>query len=78
MLKFKEEQIVIKQVTYTYLGTNGTLVTPIHLEGIYSVKKITLIADEGKVLTKDYVNFVRKITVNSEEEAKLWNEIGQE
>ena len=72
---------MIKQVTYTYLGTNGTLVTPIHLEGIYSVKKITLIADEGKALTKDYVNFVRKVTISSDEEAKLWEEItpiGQE
>ena len=27
-----------KQVLYTYLGTNGVLTTPIHLEGIYSVK----------------------------------------
>ena len=64
-----------KQVTYTDLGTNGTLTTPIHLEGIYSVKKITLIADEGKKLTKDYKTFVEKITVSSEEEAKMWEEV---
>ena len=69
---------MIKQITYTYLGTNGTLVTPIHLEGIYSVKKIILIAEKGKMLTKDFINFVPKIVVNSEEEANLWEEIGQE
>ena len=66
---------MIKRVTYTYLGTNGVLTTPIHLEGIYSVKKITLSADDGKVLTKDNKNFVKKITVSSEEEASLWREV---
>ena len=50
---------MIKQVTYTYLGTNGTLTTPIHLEGIYSVKKIVLTADEGKKLTKDNIKSYR-------------------
>ena len=29
-----------KTIIYTYLGTNGTITTPIHLEGIYSVKNI--------------------------------------
>ena len=65
-----------KQVLYTYLGTNGTLTTPIHLEGIYSVKKIILMADEGKVLTKDGVNFLEKVVTN-ELDAELWQEIGQ-
>lgn len=64
-----------KYVTYTYLGTNGTLITPIHLEGIYSVKKIILSAEPGKVLTKDNKNFVKKVTVSSEEEASLWREV---
>ena len=68
-----------KQIIYTYLGTNGVLTTPIHLEGIYSVKKIVLIADAGKQLTKDGKNFVRKIAVSNEEEVLLWNEVvGQE
>ena len=44
---------MIKQITYTYLGTNGVLTTPIHIEGVYSIKKIVLIADAGKQLTKD-------------------------
>lgn len=64
-----------KYVTYTYLGTNGTLMTPIHLEGIYSVKKIILSAEPGKVLTKDNKTFVKKITVKTEEEALEWIEV---
>ena len=64
-----------KQVTYTYLGTNGTLTTPIHLEGIYSVKKIVLTANEGKKLTKDNINLVDRVTVRSDEEVELWKEV---
>lgn len=68
-----------KQITYTYLGTNGVLTTPIHLEGIYSVKKIVLIAEPGKQLTKDGKTFVRKVAIANEEEALLWKEVaGQE
>ena len=68
-----------KQITYTYLGTNGVLTTPIHLEGIYSVKKIVLIAEPGKQLTKDGKTFVRKVAIANEEEAILWKEVaGQE
>lgn len=68
-----------KQITYTYLGTNGVLTTPIHLEGIYSVKRIVLIAEDGKQLTKDGKTFVHKVAVSSEEEALLWKEVvGQE
>lgn len=66
---------MIKQVTYTYLGTNGTLTTPIHLEGIYSVKKIVLTADEGKKLTKDNINLVDRVIVRSDEEVELWKEV---
>ena len=64
-----------KYITYTYLGTNGTLMTPIHLEGIYSVKKIILSAEPGKVLTKDNKTFVKKVTVKTEEEALEWIEV---
>lgn len=65
---------MLKIVNYTYLGTNGTLTTPIHLEGIYSVKKVTLIAEEGKVLTKDNIKFVPKVVV-SENDVDLWKEV---
>jgi hypothetical protein len=37
-----------KELRYLYLGENGTVLTPIKLEGIYSVKKYLLIAEEGK------------------------------
>lgn len=67
-----------KYTYYTYLGTNGTLTTPIYLEGIYSVKKITLIAENNKKLTKDFINFFDKVIVNTEEEINLWQEVGQE
>ena len=60
---------MIKNITYTYLGTNGILTTPIHLEGIYSTQKITLIAEKGKKLTKDNgKTFVKKVTLLSDSE----------
>jgi hypothetical protein len=40
-----------KETLYTYLGTNGTITSPVFLEGIYSVKKIRLMAAEDKWLT---------------------------
>lgn len=63
-----------KTIIYTYLGTNGTISTPIHLEGIYSVKKYSLIADENKLLTKDGINTYGHITI-PKEELDQWYEI---
>lgn len=34
-----------KEVLYTYLGTNGTITSPVHLENTYYIRKIRLIAD---------------------------------
>lgn len=69
---------MIKNIEYTYLGTNGTLTTPIHLEGIYAIKKCCLIADKNKMLTngKDKV----KVITVLEDEVPFWYEIdeGQE
>lgn len=59
---------------YTYLGVNGTLETPILLEGIYSIKKIMLCADDDKVLTKNGTDCFVSVTV-SEEEVPDWYEI---
>ena len=42
-----------KTVYYVYLGTNGTITSPIHLEDIYYTRKISLRADKGMVLTKN-------------------------
>lgn len=42
---------MIKENIYTYLGVNGTITSPVYLEGIYSVKKIRLTANKDKWLT---------------------------
>jgi hypothetical protein len=65
---------MIKETLYQYLGTNGTLLTPIHLEGIYSVKKVKLTAEKGKRLTKDYNTFYNSIIV-PEKEVGEWFEV---
>ena len=65
---------MLKTPLYTYLGTNGTITTPVHLEGIYYVLKYRLEADINKVLTKDDINFVKTVVV-SEEEVDLWKEV---
>jgi hypothetical protein len=63
-----------KEVMYVYLGTNGTICSPIHLEDIYYIRKYRLWADKNKVLTKDNKNFVRTIIV-SEDDIPNWLEI---
>ena len=69
-----------KEVIYVYLGTNGTIQSPIHLEDIYYIRKCRLWADKDKVLTKDNNTFVRTIII-PEEDIENWIEIddpGQE
>lgn len=63
-----------KILYYTYLGTNGTITSPVHLEGIYSVKKYQLTADDDKFLTKDGKNLYSFITVG-EQDLKSWYEV---
>lgn len=63
-----------KKVYYTYLGTNGTITTPIHLEDIYYIRTIQLTADEDCSLTKDGQNFVKVISV-PDNEVELWVEV---
>ena len=63
-----------KQVLYKYLGTNGVIVSPVHLEDIYYVRNIRLTADAGKLLTKDDVSFIAQITV-PEDEVSVWKEV---
>ena len=63
-----------KEILYLYLGTNGTILSPIHLEDIYYIRKIRLDADNGKQLTKDDKNFVKSIVI-PEEELEEWKEI---
>lgn len=62
-----------RTVIYTYLGTNGTIVSSVHLEGIYSVQSVRLVAAQGKILT-DGKRTEKIVTVPLEEEAN-WREI---
>lgn len=69
-----------KEVIYVYLGTNGIIQSPIHLEDVYYIRKCRLWADKDKVLTKDNKSFVRTIII-PEEDINNWTEIddpGQE
>lgn len=63
-----------KQVYYVYLGTNGVIESPVHLEDIYYIRKLILTADKGKKLTKDGKNFVASVKI-SEEELPEWKEV---
>ena len=63
-----------KEVYYTYLGTNGTITSPVHLEDTYYIRKIQLTAAKGKALTKDGVTFSSKVLV-PEDEVELWKEV---
>lgn len=63
-----------KTVYYTYLGTNGVIESPVHLEDIFYIRKLNLIADAGKRLTKDGKNFYTSITI-PEKELDEWKEV---
>lgn len=63
-----------KEILYHYLGTNGTILSPVHLEGIYSVKKVRLTASPGKKLTKDGEVFHTSAIIPYEE-LSIWYEI---
>lgn len=65
---------MIKQVMYRYLGTNGILESPIHLEDIYYTRFFNLFAAPGKKLT-DGVKYLNMVRVNDEEDLKLWHEV---
>ena len=62
-----------KQVIYKYLGTNGVIESPVHLEDIYYVRLLRLTADKNKILTDG----IRNLTVVKipEEELENWSEI---
>ncbi len=62
-----------KHVQYVYLGTNGTIISPVHLEDVYYTRRITLEADAGKVLVNGQKK-VKTITV-PEEEVQDWKEV---
>ena len=63
-----------KEILYHYLGVNGTILSPVYLEGIYSVKKVRLTADASKRLTKDFINMHISVTI-PEAEVSEWYEV---
>ena len=63
-----------KTVIYRYLGTNGIIESPVHLEGAFYVRMLKLTADEEKALTKDGEKFVRVVMI-PEDELELWSEV---
>lgn len=63
-----------KEVLYHYLGTNGTILSPVHLEDIYYVRKLKLTADARKRLTKDGEVLYTTVTI-PENELYEWFEI---
>ena len=63
-----------KIVMYEYLGTNGTILSPIHLEDIYYVRKLQLLADNNKRLTKNGKDFVESVVI-PEDELDQWKEV---
>lgn len=62
-----------KEILYTYLGTNGTITSYVHLEDIYYVRKLKLTADKGKILTDG--NARTYSTIIAEEDADKWKEV---
>jgi hypothetical protein len=63
-----------KTVYYVYLGTNGTITSPVHLEDIYYTRKYFLQADEGLKLTRDNKNYVESVMI-PEGELENWREV---
>ncbi len=64
-----------KTALYTYLGTNGTITSPVHLEDIYYILRYRLEASENKVLVNDSTGITTKTIVVSAEEVDDWKEI---
>lgn len=62
-----------KTILYTYFGTNGVITSEVHLENISALKKVRLIADEGKVLTNGVVSL--EVVITTEDSADSWKEI---
>ena len=65
-----------KEILYTYLGTNGTITSPVHLEDIYYIRTFRLSAGRKKMLTKDGEHLFNSVTV-AEDEVDLWREVNE-
>ena len=67
---------MLRTVLYNYIGTNGTIISPVHLEDTYYIHKVRLSADAGKVLTNGK-KFLNTVTVPEDEEQD-WIEVDAE
>lgn len=63
-----------KEVLYFYLGTNGSILSPVHLEDAYYTRRLRLYADQAKFLTKDGKKLYNTIII-PEEELEQWYEV---
>lgn len=62
-----------KEVIYRYLGTNGIIESPVHLEDIYYIRLINMSADKGMILTNGD-NFYYSVRV-PEDQVSNWTEV---
>lgn len=62
-----------RTIIYRYMGTNGIIESPVHLENIYFTKFVKLVADDKKTLTNGSVK--RPVVQVSEDEENLWKEV---
>lgn len=67
-----------KLVVYRYLGTNGVVETPVHIEDTFYTRLLQLTADEGKILVKNGEE--RSNVTIPEDDLENWEEVqkGQE
>ena len=62
-----------RQIIYRYLGTNGVIESPVHLEDIYYVRLVRLSAAHNKTLTNGIAT-LKTVTIPENEEHD-WIEI---
>lgn len=67
-----------KEKLYLYLGTNGTILSPVHLEDVYYVTKWRLTADNGKKLIKTGSKDSVYSAVIPTDELSEWREVADE
>ena len=66
---------MVKNKIYRYLGRNGTITTPILIEGATPIIMYRLISDKDMILTNGHI-FVKQIDVFSDE-IENWIEVPQ-
>jgi hypothetical protein len=65
-----------KTTLYVYLGTNGTIISPVHLEDIYYTNRYLLRADPNKKITRDGIHFYKEFSV-AEDDLDEWVEVDE-